>query len=383
MKNVKKFKQAINFILVNILAFAVLSSCSKSTNVITGKVEPSPVIVLPAKPEGCTIDIALNFDKLAEVDSGTCEFEGCLIFDSSLKEAFEKYKSNFAEAQLNNTCPAQQVDIFNQNNRAHTGILWVIDDSGSMRLDQENLATNFNSFINSFKTKDINFTMGITTTSNMDPLKRKVIPAEDILTSEKLKQNETTFVQDFTRLIEVGIDGSGKEQGFASAQEYLASSSGKLLESKSSYLNVIYVSDENDFSTNISAQENITDLKKYVEKSEKLRIHSIVDQVSPQTSSASKGTKYIEASQLQNGVNGDINSNNFANVLKNLGDSISDLITNFKLKTKPYLPSLEVKVNGEILSDTKWEYNENTQSIIFSEAPSESAEIQVTYLPRQ
>ncbi len=382
MKKTRTLKMTFNIIVTHALVLGALASCSKSTNVGISTVEPAPKIIIPAKPEGCTASLALNFDPKAEVESGKCSFEGCLVFDQTLKETFDQYKAQFPDAQLNNTCPSEQVDTFNQSNRAHVGILWVVDDSRSMSEDQANLANNFSSFINTFKTNSINFTMGITTTDRENP---KVLPVEAELTSQKLKENEDAFIKNFARRIKVGITGSGNEKGFESAEQYLASSSGKLLESQTSHLTVIYVSDEDDGSSS-NARGHIVKLEGFVEEKSKLQVHSIVAHKTVLNLDgqpiSSKGTKYMDAAKLKSGLVGDIESSDFAKVLKDLGNSISNLVNNFKLKSPPYLPSLEVLVNEKTLPVSEWRYDEQTQSIVFSKAPAESAEIKVKYLPR-
>ncbi len=83
-------------------------------------------------------------------------------------------------------------------------ILFVVDNSGSMRVEQANLAANFTSFIEEFN-PNIKFTMGITTTdSKHEP------NSMNRLNSYQMNQNRTKFINNFKEMIRVGIRGSSK-----------------------------------------------------------------------------------------------------------------------------------------------------------------------------
>ena len=76
--------------------------------------------------------------------------------------------------------PAIQVDSFTgkeSREASKVDILWVVDDSGSMRDEQEDLARNFDVFIKDFLEQKIDFQMGITTTDARNNGKRGVISA--------------------------------------------------------------------------------------------------------------------------------------------------------------------------------------------------------------
>src|SRR5690606_26393323 len=59
-------------------------------------------------------------------------------------------------------------DSFKQNSEAinvKIDILWVIDTSGSMQEEQDQLAANFGSFISGFVSKNYDFRIAVTTTA--------------------------------------------------------------------------------------------------------------------------------------------------------------------------------------------------------------------------
>ncbi len=60
--------------------------------------------------------------------------------------------------------PDVRVDTYLQQSASQVDVLWVIDNSGSMAPRQENLAKNFQSFIDVFAKGSIDFRIGVTTT---------------------------------------------------------------------------------------------------------------------------------------------------------------------------------------------------------------------------
>src|SRR4051812_27663931 len=60
--------------------------------------------------------------------------------------------------------PNVRVDTYNQQSASHIDVLWVVDNSGSMAPRQENLAKNFQSFMDVFVKSGIDFRLAVTTT---------------------------------------------------------------------------------------------------------------------------------------------------------------------------------------------------------------------------
>ena len=170
-----------------------------------------------------------------------------------------------------------------------TDILFVVDDSGSMAAEQANLATNFQVFIDALAASPVknDFQIGITTTSvdrNVTAAGVTTLngafdgtvsacggyaghayPAGALITVDAgtglqvnggntriLSAASPTLVQDFTRNVNVGVCGSGKEQGLRAARlalsEPLLSGANAGFLRAGSRLAVIVVSDANDCS---------------------------------------------------------------------------------------------------------------------------------------
>jgi len=172
-----------------------------------------------------------------------------------------------------------------------TDILFVVDDSGSMAVEQANLATNFKAFIDALAASPVknDFQIGITTTSvdrnvgsgatlAVDPTFSSGVTAScpnpvnggqrypagalvavdtvgHHLTSGSgriLSASSSTLTADFQQNVHVGTCGSGKEQGLRAAQ--LALSAPLLSGANAGFLRagsrlaVVIVSDDDDCS---------------------------------------------------------------------------------------------------------------------------------------
>lgn len=153
-------------------------------------------------------------------------------------------------------------------------ILWVVDNSGSMATSQQNLADNFNSFINRFQEKESDFHMAVTGTdawraqysSNNDfksiylNMRRGPIvgnssvgwsfsPDSGVSIMDKFTNNLTSV---FINNAKLGIAGSGDERAFASMIDVLNHNGNASFRRPGALLAVIILSDEDDLSSNTS-----------------------------------------------------------------------------------------------------------------------------------
>lgn len=280
-----------------------------------------------------------------------------------------------------NTVQLLQInDSFTQTSQSKPiDIVWVIDNSGSMQDEQEDLADNFESFIESFSQKNIDFKMSIITTDTT-PGKAGVPVAGSIekLTSVKMNQNKSQFISDFSTLIKVGTRGSGYEKGIKASDEFIKSHQQSFLR-EDAYLVTVYVSDEEDQSeeTTLQYYNNITSSKS---NDGLYKAYSIVDINTTQTSSYGMligHERYEDMTEYSNGKLSDLRSN-FHTTLAQMGDEISDLASQFPLSKKPYDENkIQVYVNQVLVSN--WSYNSSTNSIEFAQSPTTNAHIEINY----
>ncbi len=353
----------ISFNLITIL----LSSCGLKTGVNSALSIPEA----PLKIRGCLDSYATNYNSKSEEEDGSCVFSGCTIFDAELSSHFNQYQLQFPHSTLQDTCPAPITDIHNQSSRPHVGILWVIDNSFSMGEEINNLANNFNSFINEFVSSPLDFAMGITTTDS-----KHISQSFNTLTSNAARLNRELFIRNFKQLVKVGTSGSSTEKGYNAAKSFIEKYGPDFLQSKS-YLSIIFLSDEADQSQK-SPQEYLDFYSSHVSSSNKFRAHAILDLNNSGGDDDSNGERYLYSVNRTQGIKGDIHGN-FAQILKDIGSNLIELKKNFPLTAKPYLPTLKVKVNDIFI--TNWTYSEVENTIAITPIPDFSAEIKISYTP--
>ena len=321
-----------------------------------------------------------------------------------------------------------QIDRFIQHEDEMSGvvdILWLIDNSGSMATSQQNLATNFSSFINRFTSNTTNemldFQMAVITTDQL--LEDGQFVQGKILTREDALNDKAQFTRDFQALVKVGTEGSPFECDLMPALRATQRSENQDFFRENAMLVINILSDEADMSTHFLKQmktllydagpdsdiptsdyETFFELTGYKEPPEEMldqdveyfvrglkdfksgrrvMINSIVNTEESSNFSGMivgvEGKQQMEASHMTGGQIADINGD-FATTLTNLGTSISRLASSFALSRKADGDDrMIVTVNGEEVSD--WLYNSELQTIEFINGyvPPAGAEIEVQY----
>ncbi|MCY4643436.1 MAG: hypothetical protein OXB88_02365 [Bacteriovoracales bacterium] len=294
-----------------------------------------------------------------------------------------------------------QTDTFEQSNvQRSANILWIVDDSGSMKNDQRALGDNFSSFINTFvnsaQGNNLEFKMGIATT---DPAQMtRTWYNADGLTHERLAEDRSEFINLFKNEIRVGTRGSNRERAFSASYKFLEANPRWLRSSAAnnanSILSIIYVSDEKEQSGN-SVEYWIDKLKK-IKGDNLVRLYSIScilnDPVTgqPVTSPCKRpfsrkgleAPRFIEASGATGGTTQSIR-NDFGANLQALSQSIYESMNSFILsKIFKSSGSIEVRVNGRIVEEgVDWTYDSESNSIKFlpGKTPNRRATIEVEY----
>ncbi len=305
-------------------------------------------------------------------------------------------------------------------------ILWVIDNSGSMENSQANIANNFRSFIEKFQQKNYDFQIGVTTTdaytayysnnNNLSKLRSGAQIGEFptvysdsgvTLITRDTPNIEATFLTN----IKQGIFGNGDERAFMSMQHTLQNPLNAAFKRPGSYLAIIIVSDEEDFSHNdISGyypSENYNDPKMYpvqnyvnfldalTESTSTVRNYSVSSIYIPdaacltqlQAGFAKKiSTRYPKLSELTGGVKASL-CGNFADSLQLISDTVLDLASVFPLGREPIAETILVTVNGTVVPQNAtngWTYDSATNSISFRGAavPPADANISITFDPK-
>lgn len=306
-------------------------------------------------------------------------------------------------------------------------ILWVVDNSGSMKTSQDNLASNFQSFISRFQQYNYDFHMAVVTTDGWEiefyPNDSQVANKpkfRDGAGSDPLNHSGV-FVMDkntpnlsnvFSKNIRVGTNGSGDERAFESLKRSLTLQHNIDLGFRrpDAFLAVIIVSDEEDFSHNgtgfnetytnsglRSVQSYVDFLDNYTGGIDQGRNYSVStisaldaacrDQLRLNDPFPAQkiGLRYMELADKTSGVKGSL-CGNFGDTLTLISDSIIQLSTVFKLSREPIPESIVVTVDGAVVPNNAsngWTYNAADMTIQFngSAVPGANASVKISFDP--
>jgi len=262
--------------------------------------------------------------------------------------------------------PDVRVDTYTQQAASKIDVLWVIDNSGSMAPRQENLAKNFQAFINEFTTNSVDFRIGITTT---DTFKQagKFVGNPKVITPQT-----PNLINAFAVNVKVGISGAPYEVGMEAARMALelniAQNAASVATCKKActaavpscpsdcetktqftflrpdaYLYVIFVSDEDDKSSQDTRYfYRYFETVKGIGNDGMVATAAIMGDTPTNGCGAAPGLKYKALSDLTGGEVGSICDANFAATLKKLASNAVGLKRKFALQVLPNLQTLKV-----------------------------------------
>ena len=312
--------------------------------------------------------------------------ESCAKYGLQRKPFNQTSNCNTPRRSVGTKTNCKKTDIFNQNTESMStemftyklsktqvpvDILWVIDDSGSMRDNQGALANNFKTFVEVFSRFTIDFRMAVITTTHSTNY-----DIEEKLNSKFLKNNKQGFIEDFKATVKVGTGGSGDEIGLRKSKEFLSGNPNWI--NTDNYLVIIFLSDEDDRGAG-SVRSYVDWIARKKEGLESVKIYSIVSMNHHQ------GTRYIKAAILTRGLSRDIESK-FDDVLNTFSNDIVKLVKTPHFKLKEILDAnrindVEVFINGNQLNDDSWIFSSKLNSIRFinSAAVSDGSKVKITY----
>lgn len=300
-------------------------------------------------------------------------------------------------------------------------ILWVIDNSGSMANSQQNLATNFQSFINRFAGLGYDFHMGVTSTDaylayHYNQNSRSKLKDGSGTTHSGvfiMDKNTPNLSQVFVTNVKLGTSGSGDERAFSSLEHTLGNPLNAGFRRPGAFLSIIIVSDEEDFS-HYDWQNGINSYTFTESYSNLFPISRFTDFLDTLTNSTPGGVRNYSVStisindsaclaqlsdnsqkinqryrQIATATQGSIGSlcGNFGNTLQMISDKVIELSTVFKLDREPYPESIVITVNGETVpasATNGWTYDPATWSISFHgpAVPPAAADVKIYFDPK-
>lgn len=304
-------------------------------------------------------------------------------------------------------------------------LLFVVDNSGSMAQEQQNLADSFENFIQQFSERNLQFQIGVISTdtvSNMSwwDVNNNTRPYYQIsnngrgsllakLGNDKIiTPSSSNYIQQFKDNVQLGIGGSGAEAGLLAVTLALGDLLGEGMWNegfvrKDAFLGIIIISDEDeaigDLTTTpiknnatqmeqrlVSFVNSVTGLKDA--DSDLTRFYAIVapslTECPTAPMAASIGTVYMEAATRLNGTVSNV-CQDFSSALDDIGGNILQAASKFKL-LQPPKGDIKVWVGGVEVKESEtngWVYLEDTQEIEFrgDAIPAAGVKISVEYVP--
>ncbi len=255
------------------------------------------------------------------------------------------------------TVPSTHVtEVFEGRSSTTVDVLFVVDDSGSMGEEQQNLAANLGAFIDAANAWEADYRIGVTTTDLS--LGGALQGSPEVVTPETWES--------FLGNVIVGTNGSANEQGLAAAALALAGPFKKYLREEASLV-AIFVSDEEDQSP-ADALGYLNTF--YYAKGGDTSLFSAYAIVGPPegcsstAGNADPGIRYIKVAEQSGGAFESICKTEFSDALANFGEGTFGPKSTFSLGGVARPETVVVKVNGAVCANG-WSLSASGKSIKF------------------
>jgi hypothetical protein len=261
-------------------------------------------------------------------------------------------------------------DTFADSDPQVVDVLFVVDDSGSMGQEQDNLATSFGAFIKTAAKWKSDYQIGVTTTDVEFPNGGKLKGDPTFVTSKNWEKFLATMM--------VGTTGSGTEQGLWAAQIAVVApltdtttdacdddyDCGFFHECREGYcggrnrgfirpgaaLELVFVSDEEDQSPDkLDDYLNFFRKLKGFDRPDLLHVHAIVGPpggCSSVNGQAEAGHRYMDLADDTGGVSASICELDFSKALEDIGEIAFAAQQRYYLSHTPAPTTLDVRIDG-------------------------------------
>ncbi len=294
------------------------------------------------------------------------------------------------------TDSSAQTDVFHQLDNVKADVLFVVDCSGSMGDNQQNLADNFSSFINQAVTMDVDFHIGVVSTEVEDQPGWTGTPPREVKpgylvqagSRPKIITSTTPDLNDaFTDNVRLGDDCSAHEAGLEGAWMALSqplvddpnANAGFLREDAKLY--IIAVSDEPDQSNgSVDFYVDFFSSLKGYRNTEMMSVSAIC--------TSCDSDRYWDVTVRTGGICEPIDSVDWAQSLANMGIDAFSAIREFPLSRPADPNSIAVSVDGSPVNRASseggadgWTHYADTNTLFFGDnvVPDRGQRIEVTY----
>jgi hypothetical protein len=273
-------------------------------------------------------------------------------------------------------------------------VLWIIDNSATMKNHQENLGSQVGGFIDILNRKKVDYNLAITT---MD-MGRGGAKGAFVGTPKILTRSTPNLKQTFFNNVLLGEDGSDLERGLESMASALSIE--KLQNENAGFMRegallvVVFITNEDDHSADSvrNYADFLDELKPPSEFGSPGWIASLIGITDPtgfcktEGNYVDPGDRYIELVGYSEGTAEDICSNTLSEALDGVRSKIVERLTEFHLSKEPDVNSISVLINRKRISEDPengWTYHAEGYTIRFhgESIPAADAEIRINYQP--
>jgi len=272
-------------------------------------------------------------------------------------------------------------------------VLFVVDNSGSMQEEQDNLRANFEGFMRYFTDSGLDYHVGVVSTDMDNRNQSGKLQLDDSSNDRYIDSSydAATAVASFKQRANLGIMGSYDERGKDAAYTALtteANSTNSGFYREEAVLSIVVISDEIDSSRKISTQEFISWENGLKAEDDQTWFSAIVGPkprgCSSGSGNAQQGTGYLEVVEGVGGIDFSICESDYSSVLEELGMQAAGLKREFFLTEVPLEETIKVSVttdgDTQKFEDDKWTYDGVRNSVTFSSfVPEPLAVVNISY----
>jgi hypothetical protein len=273
----------------------------------------------------------------------------------------------------------QEVHI--QEEIAFLDVIFVVDNSGSMNLFQNQLASQMSAFITIFNASGADYHLSVITTDEL-----RFIPFDHFSWIDITYPDPVWWMENV--ISQVTVSGSGMEKGIAMAKLALEdeASRGESFWRDEATLVIIYVSDEEDHST--GGWNAYTSFFDNLKATPDLQRHFAVIGDYPSgcqyqsafgTRTIQFGNGYYNMTNLYNGAWYSICALDWGQQMQNLANTVTTRQLFELEESDPIESTINVTVNGQVVNT--WSYDLNLNSVVFdnNSIPESNQTITIEY----
>jgi hypothetical protein len=278
---------------------------------------------------------------------------------------------------------ASSDESFSQNKTGggKADFLFVVDDSGSMSDNQDNLSKAASDFTSEMSNSGVKYRSAIITTSR-DINDIASGNANRILNSVGIIENNDSLLE---QELVAGSNGADTETGIWNAEQALQSKNlgdsidgsitAKGMPASNTAMSVIILSDEPSQYTSRSTGGATFDTNSNLFTKRNIKVYAIINTSSP--------GQYADLAAKTGGIKSSIETNDFSAIMRQIAQDAGGAASSFVLPN-PYVNISKVTVNStDVPNDASngWTANQAANSIVFhgSSVPASGAAIVVTY----